>query len=273
MKLSALVLCMAAAVAAQGQTASNPATAAKTATAKAGTAVKSAATITKSTASHATSSLHGPKLPPGIPPARGVVKTALALTYQDIVVGKGPEGEPNKIWHVKYTGWRAADGVKFDSWDEHKPPLIKDGKPETGTDGKPVLGDPKPLEFPHGVGRMIPGFDTGIDGMHVGGKRRIFVPWQLAYGARAIPDRDPDHPGIPAKSDLIFDVELVEVSELPPPPARPMRPSTQPIAPPAQHFPTPAPGSPATAPAPATPPPAAVPAAPAQPKPATPPTK
>ena len=202
-------------------------------------------------------------------------------------MGAGPVGEEGKLWHVKYTGWRAADGVKFDSWDEHKLPVIKDGKPEMGADGKPVLGDPKPMEFPHGVGRLIPGFDAGVDGMRVGGKRRLFIPYQLAYGNRVIPDRGPEHPGIPAKSDLIFDVELVEVTDMPQPPARPQfpaHPSTQPMPSPGPHFPLPtqkpatpgqpaAPAVPGTAPTTTTPPPAAAPAtAPAAPSaPATPP--
>ncbi len=205
------------------------------------------------------------KLPPGVPPARGIVKTALALKYQDTKLGTGPLGQDKQIWHVKYTGWRAADGVKFDSWDQHPQPVIgPDGKPVNGPDGKPKMGEPQPMEFPHGVGRMIPGFDLAIEGMHVGGKRRIFIPWALAYGYRAVPDRGPDHPGIPAKSDLIFDVELVNVSEIPPPPPAPTpRPMPQPGAPGA------APGQPS---APATPPATAPAQTPApQPKPATPP--
>ena len=72
-----------------------------------------------------------------------------------------------------------------------------------------------PREFPQGFGRLIPGFDQGFTGMKVGGKRRIFIPWQLGYGAREMPDRGADHPGIPAKSDLVFDVELVEMADLP----------------------------------------------------------
>ena len=253
MKSQVLVLIAAAALAAQAQTASKPATT---------TTAKSAST-TRATATSAV------KLPPGVPPVRGIVKTAVALKYQDIKVGTGPLGEDGKLWTVKYTGWRAADGVKFDSWEDHRTPVMKDGKPVMGVDNKPVLGDPQPMKFPHGVGRMIPGFDAGVDGMHVGGKRRLFVPWQLAYGTRAIPDRGPEHPGIPAKSDLIFDVELVEVADLPQAPQRPMpmRPGVPPTGQPG------APGQPATPPAssqpgaPTTPAPGA-----AAPKPATPPT-
>jgi peptidylprolyl isomerase len=214
------------------------------------------------------------KMPPGVLPAHGIMKTAIALRYQDIKIGTGPLGKDNQIWHVKYTGWRAADGVIFDAWDKHPQPVIgPDGKPVMGPDNKPKMGDPAPMEFPHGVGRMIPGFDLAIEGMHVGGKRRVFIPFALAYGYRALPDRGPDHPGIPAKSDLVFDVELVSVSDMPPPPP----------APPAGHgygsgqpgnAPKPGqPSAPATAPAPApntaTPPATNTPAP--QPKPTAPP--
>jgi peptidylprolyl isomerase len=169
------------------------------------------------------------KLPPGVPHVvHGPLRTALTLHYEDIKVGTGPEGESGKLWHVKYTGWRAADGVKFDSWDDHKRPVFgKDGKPELGPDGKPMMGDPEPLVFPQGIGRLIPGFDYAVEGMRIGGKRRIFIPWQLAYGTRTIPDR-PDHPGIPSKSDLIFDVELVDVTDMPAPPPRPVMPNMPP---------------------------------------------
>jgi peptidylprolyl isomerase len=190
------------------------------------------------------------------------VKISFALRYEDIVVGKGAEGESGKLWHLKYTGWRAADGVKFDSWDDHRQPEMgPDGKPKMGPDGKPVLADPKPIEIPQGVGRVIPGFDYGLDGMKIGGKRRIFIPWQMAYGTRAIPDHperpgSPAGPGIPAKSDLIFDVELVDVTDMPAPP-HPMMPPNRPM--PMQPHPgtgaqpnaapTPKPAPPATPPA------------------------
>jgi peptidylprolyl isomerase len=206
----------------------------------------------------------------------GPVKVPVALRYEEIKVGTGPEAEAGKIWHLKYTGWRAADGVKFDSWEEHGPPVMgKDGKPELGPDGKPKMGDPQPLAIPQGVGRVIPGFDYGLVGMKIGGKRRIFIPWQLAYGTRAMPDR-PDHPGIPAKSDLIFDVELVEVTDMPQPPTRMpvphpgVPPSTPPIhlGPGANGQPNASPGAtaqPATNPQ-STPPPASQPAPPTQPQ-------
>jgi peptidylprolyl isomerase len=137
------------------------------------------------------------------------VKTAFSLRYQDLRIGTGAPAEPNKTYKVQYTGWLAADGHKFDSSYDHKRPLVDtDGKPELDADGKPKMGDAEPLSFPQGFGRLIPGFDQGFTGMKVGGKRRLFIPWQLAYGMRGRPG------AIPPKSDLIFDIELVDQSDL-----------------------------------------------------------
>jgi peptidylprolyl isomerase len=260
MKHFAFVFLAAAVVAAGAQTASKPSTA--------GTS-KSASSATAKPAT--TSSTLPPwiKLPPGVPRvAHGPLQTPFSLHYEDLKVGTGPEGEPGKMWHIKYTGWRAADGVKFDSWDDHRQPETKDGKPVMGDDGKPKMKDPEPMPFPQGMGRVIPGFDYGLTGMKIGGKRRIFIPWQMAYGNRSIPDR-PDHPGIPAKSDLIFDVDLVDVTDMPAPPMRPgmpPRPAPVPPHPGASSQPGAAPG---TSAAPASSAQPAKPAAPAQP--ATPP--
>ncbi len=154
---------------------------------------------------------------------RGVVKTAFSLRYQEIKIGTGAEAEPDKLYKVHYTGWLAADGRKFDSsYDHPRPPVLdKDGKPVLGDDGKPKLGDPQPITFPQGFGRVIPGFDQGFHGMKIGGKRRLFIPWQLAYGARGRPGPDATHPGIPPKADLIFDIELVAVTDVQMPPNHP----------------------------------------------------
>jgi peptidylprolyl isomerase len=288
MKHTVLILLLAAsAVAASAQTAAKPSTAsAKPAT----TATKTAATAKK--------------LPfgvpaPGIPAVKTVKKTLFtaSLRYQEIKIGDGAVAEPGKIYKILYTGWLAADGHKFDSTDDHPRPPLKDkeGKPVMGADGKPVQGPPQPISFPQGFGRAIPGFDQGFDGMRVGGQRRLFIPWQLAYGAKGRPGPDAAHPGIPPKADLIFDVTLVDVTDLPTPPARPpaggMHPMSGGHATPETHSAheaavapaTPATSatsaSPATAPAPAnasepaaapaaqgaTPVPAAAPATPAQP--------
>jgi peptidylprolyl isomerase len=184
-----------------------------------------------------------------------------ALRYEDIKIGTGAECEPGQLCHLKYTAWLAADGVKFDSWEDHRQPITgKDGKPELGPDGKPKMGDPDPLVVRKSWHNIIPGVDFGIEGLKIGGKRRIFVPWQLAFGTQAIPAH-PGHPAVPAKSDLIFDMELVNVTELPQhqyPPASGT--GAQPNAAPA------APGAPAsTAPPAAKPAATAAPAAPAAP--------
>ena len=256
MKSTALVLCFAAAAAAHAQTAAKPASA----------AAKPAATTHAAPAAASTV-----KYPQGIAPFPGVPKTAFSLKYQDVKVGTGPDAVPMKLYKVKYTGWRAADGVIFDAWDRHPQPVLdQDGKPVMGDDGKPKMGDPQPASFPVGLGRMIPGFDQGFTGMKVGGKRRLFIPWQLGYGTRAIPDHDADHPGIPAKSDLVFDVELVEMDDLPAPVNRPAVPQGIPPGVPGGAAP-PHPATPPSGAGAATPPPASAPATPPPaPQPSTP---
>jgi peptidylprolyl isomerase len=210
--LSLMVLLAASARTTFAQTATPPkATTAKPATAKSGAATKPAV---GTRAGVATAS--GPKLPPGVPVVRGLVKPAFTLKYQDFKIGTGALAEPNKIYKVLYTGWLASDGTMFDSSDSHRTPVLdKDGKPQNDADGKPMLNKPEPLAFPQGFGRLIPGWDQGFEGMKVGGKRRLFIPYQLAYGSAGRP------PKIPAKSDLIFDVELVEISDLPQRPGGP----------------------------------------------------
>ncbi|HEY1766010.1 MAG TPA: FKBP-type peptidyl-prolyl cis-trans isomerase [Terracidiphilus sp.] len=206
------------------------------------------------------------------------MRSAFTLRYEDYKIGTGAEAEPNKLYKVFYTGYlgsngRPDDGHKFDSSEDHRQPIRgDDGKPVMGPDGKPKLGEPQPMAFPQGMGRLIPGFDQGFTGMKIGGKRRLFIPWQLAYGAHGRPGPDAAHPGIPPKSDLIFDVELVDVTDLPTgrpgmsamPGGRPMpqRPSAVPAAPrsapsgSAPSTPPAAPPSGAPATPPATPPPA-----------------
>ncbi len=179
----------------------------------------------------------------------GIRKIAFSLRYQEIKIGTGADAQPNKIYKVNYTGWLASDGHKFDSSYDHRPPVLdKDGKPVLDADGKPKLNDPQPIGFPQGFGRVIPGWDQGFNGMKIGGKRRLFIPWQLAYGAAGRPGPDAAHPGIPPKADLIFDVELVEITDVPTQPSRPGMPPT------GASMPRPPAGAPAAAPAaPATP--------------------
>jgi peptidylprolyl isomerase len=153
-----------------------------------------------------------PALPPGIPLATGKVEAAFALRYIDTQPGNGAEAQPGQFYTVHYTGWLASDGTKFDSSLDRK----------------------EPFTFQQGLHRVIPGWDYGLAGMHVGGKRRLFIPYQLAYGDRGRP------PVIPPKSDLIFDLELVSASDTPPlpePPAPP--PAQQPATPPPSNTPPP----------------------------------
>jgi peptidylprolyl isomerase len=128
-----------------------------------------------------------PVVPPGVPPAVGKVETAFALRYIDLQTGTGAPMQPGDFLTVQYTGWLASTGVKFDS----------------------SLDRNEPFTFQQGIHRVIPGWDEGLNGMRVGGKRRLFVPWQLAYGEAG---RGP----IPPKSNLIFDVQLLSASPEPP---------------------------------------------------------
>lgn len=188
----------------------------------------SATSVSPATAAKSTSTM---------PKVVGVPRTLYALKYVDIRIGKGPVPDPYKYYTVTYTGW-FPDGKKFDSSFDH--------------DGT--------FTFPYGGHRVITGWDTGFEGMHVGGKRRLYVPYQLAYGITGKP------PQMPAKANLIFDVELVSFSDKPPAPPAP--PAPRPTGAPTQ------PSVPATPPPPVVPPPPPPAAAPnATPKPATPPSK
>lgn len=256
MRHAALILLLAAsAVAASAQTPAKP-------VAKPATAAKPATSAAKPAATAA-----AVKLPPGLPVVKGIVKTAFVLRYQEISIGTGALAEPNKLYHVQYTGWLAADGHKFDSSFDHPAPVLdKDGKPVMGDDGKPKMGGPQPFTFPQGFGRVIPGWDQGFEGMKIGGKRRLFIPYQLAYGAHGHPTGDPKNPGIPPLADLIFDVELVDVTDMPPPTNHPGMGGTPGRPMPGGNAPRPsAPAAAATPAAPATPAKPATPASPATP--------
>lgn len=137
-------------------------------------------------------------LPKNIPPVAGPIKTQYVMRYQEIKMGTGDAAAEGQIYTVNYTGWLASDGTKFDSSYDRG----------------------KPIDFPQGVKRVITGWDQGFEGMHVGGKRRLFIPYQLAYGEKGRP------PVIPPKANLIFDVELVAVRDLNAP---------APVTPPAQQ--------------------------------------
>jgi FKBP-type peptidyl-prolyl cis-trans isomerase FkpA len=116
-----------------------------------------------------------------------IATTKSGLRYQDTTPGSGSEATKGKTVSVHYTGWllNADDskGKKFDSSHDH--------------------GDP--FEFSLGAGEVISGWDEGVTGMKVGGKRTLMIPSALAYGPGGIPNV------IPPSANLVFDVELLAV--------------------------------------------------------------
>ena len=136
------------------------------------------------------------KLPSSIPPVSGNKRTLYALEYIDVAQGTGAVAETRKCVYAHYTGW-LTDGTKFDSSRDTMP----NGQPR------------QPISVPLGARRVIAGWDTGFEGMRVGGKRRLFIPYQLAYGEQARGDV------IPAKAPLTFDIELLAVADTIPRPA------------------------------------------------------
>jgi peptidylprolyl isomerase len=155
------------------------------------------------------------KLPKDIPPTDAKLVDDFSLRYQDIKIGDGAEALPGKKYTLHYTGWNAASGSKFDStYDHHATLKDKDGKPVMGDDGKYKQDPaPQPFTFIGGEGKVIPGLDQGILGMKVGGKRRIIIPYQMAYGVYGRRGPNAAHPGVTPKSDIIFDVELLDVAD------------------------------------------------------------
>lgn len=130
------------------------------------------------------------ELPPQIPPVAAAPSVAFAQRHVDVTLGTGAAAAPRKCLYVHYTGW-LTDGTKFDSSRDTMP----NGQPRT------------PIAFAQGARRVIVGWDAGFEGMKVGGQRRLFIPYQLAYGENGRP------PVIPPKAELIFDVELMAVAD------------------------------------------------------------
>jgi len=116
-----------------------------------------------------------------------VVTTPSGLRYTDTTVGTGAEATKGKSVSVHYTGWLLMTGdqkgKKFDS----------------------SVDRGQPFSFSLGSGMVIAGWDDGVAGMKVGGKRTLYIPAALGYGARGAGG------AIPPNADLVFDVELLGV--------------------------------------------------------------
>jgi FKBP-type peptidyl-prolyl cis-trans isomerase len=252
---TAILLLAASTVAATAQTPAKPAAPAAATAKSAATAAKPAVPAAK--AAPATSPTVAPiiKAPASLKPQYTTPQKSIftvALRYQDGKIGDGAEAESGKRLKYHFTIYLAATGDKFDSTYDHPGPTLKDkdGKPVLGDDGKPKPGDPNPFSAVRGSGNPLPGIDMGLEGMKVNGKRRIFIPWQFGLGNRDIPARA-GRPAVPAKSDLIVDVDLLDVADLPTPQPQPaMQPNVHP-APPAGA--QPAPAAPSATPTPAAP--------------------
>lgn len=115
-----------------------------------------------------------------------LVTTVSGLKYQDTTVGTGAEAKSGQTVSVHYTGWlyeNNAKGKKFDS----------------------SVDRGQPFQFALGAGMVIKGWDEGVAGMKVGGKRMLIIPSDLGYGARGAGGV------IPPNATLVFDVELLDV--------------------------------------------------------------
>jgi len=132
--------------------------------------------VTQSASPHRAEATKNLTMPEPTKPAKPTT-TASGLIIEDLVAGSGAEAKPHATVTIHYRG-TLTDGKEFDSSHSR-------GKPAT-----------------FGLDQLIKGWQAGIPGMKVGGKRRLTVPPQLGYGARGSP------PVIPPNATLVFDIEL-----------------------------------------------------------------
>ena len=119
---------------------------------------------------------------PGLGVSLGLMtRTSSGLYYQDLLAGRGPVATGGQQVEVAYTGW-LVDGTMFDQSPRGRP-----------------------YKFLLGRGRVIQGWDEGVSGMRVGGRRLLVIPPSLAYGRRS------PGPGIPPNATMVFDVRLIQV--------------------------------------------------------------
>lgn len=118
----------------------------------------------------------------GLPDTTNLTTTDSGLQYKDVTVGSGAEAQAGNTVSVHYTGW-LTDGTKFDS----------------------SLDRGQPFSFSLGSGGVIAGWDEGVAGMKIGGKRILVIPADLGYGASGAGGV------IPPNATLIFEVELLDV--------------------------------------------------------------
>lgn len=127
-----------------------------------------------------------PAMPPGVPAVEGNVTERAVFRSIDTKIGTGAEAKPGQEYTVHYTGW-LRDGKKFDSSRDRSEPFV----------------------FIQGRRGVIAGWEAGFEGMRVGGQRRLFIPYQMAYGENG-------RGAIPPKAELVFDVELLAVKDVEP---------------------------------------------------------
>lgn len=115
-----------------------------------------------------------------------MTRTATGLQYEDTKLGNGAEAKAGKACVMHYTGWLWTNGAKGSKFDSSL---------DRGT----------PFSFKLGASQVIRGWDEGVAGMKVGGKRTLLIPPELGYGARGAGGV------IPANATLLFEVELLEL--------------------------------------------------------------